>query len=186
MSASDYELVKMCLSGEQGAFAEILSRYKKLVYNVIYNFMGNAPDVSDLFQEVFLKAYKSLARYNPDYRFATWVMKIATNVCLDRLREKGLEHADVDWIEDVSDERPNPEEQCLERERLERIRRAIRELPEDYRTPVTLFHQQGLSYEALAEVLGQPMSIIKNRLYRARLMLREKLCPENRGEASSW
>ena len=182
---SDYELVKRFMSGERDAFVEIFVRYKKLVYNTVYNFMGDSPEVSDLFQEVFLRIYKSLARYNPEYQFSTWTMRITTNVCLDRLRQKRPEHASMDDIEEVGDDRLNPEGQYLARERAERIRRAVQELPEDYRIPVILFHQQGLSYEAMVEVLGQPMTIIKNRLYRARLMLRDRLGPDREEEASS-
>ena len=65
LEQTDYELVKICLSGKRDTFSEIVTRYKRLVYATIYNFMGNSPDVSDLFQEVFLKVYKSLASYNP-------------------------------------------------------------------------------------------------------------------------
>ena len=147
--------------------------------------MGNSPDVSDLFQEVFLKVYKSLASYNPHYQFSTWVVKIATNVCLDRLRQKRTEQVPMEDIEEVVDNRLNPEDHYLAGERLERIRQAVQELPEDYRVPVILFHQQGLSYEALVKITGQPVTIVKNRLYRARLMLKDKLNPDNEKEKPS-
>jgi RNA polymerase sigma factor (sigma-70 family) len=185
VEASDGELVKRCLSGERDVFAEILLRYKRLVYSTIYNFMGSSPDVNDLFQEVFLRIFKSLGRYDPEYQFSTWAMKITTNVCIDRMRQKRPEHAAIEEIEELGDDRPNPEDEYLARERAERIRKAVRELPEDYRTPVILFHQQGLSYEAMVEVLGQPMTIIKNRLYRARVMLRDKLRPDREEGATS-
>ena len=178
LEQTDYELVKICLSGKRDIFSEIVARYKRLVYATIYNFMGNSPDMSDLFQEVFLKVYKSLASYNPDYQFSTWVVKIATNVCLDRLRQKRTEQVPLEDIEEVVDNSLNPEERYLAGERLERIRQAVQELPEDYRVPVILFHQQGFSYEALVEITGQPVTVIKNRLYRARLMLRDKLNPD--------
>jgi RNA polymerase sigma factor (sigma-70 family) len=182
---TDYELVRICLSGKRDTFSEVVRRYKRLVYGVIYNFMGNSPDASDLFQEVFLKVYKSLASYNPDYQFSTWTVKIATNVCLDRLRQKRTEQVPIEDIEEVADDRLNPEDRYLVQERLERIRQAVRELPEDYRVPVVLFHQQGLSYEALVEITGQPVTIVKNRLYRARLMLRDKLNPDKKKEKPS-
>jgi RNA polymerase sigma factor (sigma-70 family) len=91
----------------------------------------------------------------------------------------------MEEIEEVGDDRPNPEDQYLARERMEQIRKAVQELPEEYRIPVILFHQQGLSYETMVEVLGQPMTIIKNRLYRARLMLRDRLCPDREMEEAS-
>jgi RNA polymerase sigma factor (sigma-70 family) len=181
LEASDYELIKTCLSGRQDAFAVIVTRYKKLVYNVIYNCTGGHGEADDLSQEVFLRVYRSLNRFNPDYRFATWVIKIATNVCLDWLHRNKNEPAPAEALTGVRDNRSNPEEQYMqymEHEELGRIRKAMRELPEKYRIPVVLFHQQGLSYKELEEILNQPETIIKNRLYRARLMMKEKLCPE--------
>ncbi len=174
---TDYELVRRCLSGKRDAFSELVTRYKRLIYSTIYNFIGDSPDMSDVFQEVFLKVYKSLASYNPAYRFSTWVVKITTNECLDRLRQKKSEHVPIEDIEEIIDDRLNPEDHYLTEERLRRIRQAVQELPEEYRVPVILFHQQGLSYEALVEITGQPITIIKNRLYRARLMLKDKLNP---------
>lgn len=185
LEVTDYELVQKCLSGNQGSFAEIVARYKKLIYNVVYNFIGNSPDLKDLFQEVFLRVHKSLANYNPDYQFSTWVVKIASNVCLDQLRRKRSEQMTMEDITEVSDNRPNPEDQYIARERLEKIRKAVQELPEDYRILVILFHQQELSYEAMGQILDQPITIIKNRLYRARLMLRDKLSVDKKGETSS-
>ncbi len=184
VETSDNELVRRCLSGEKDAFAVIVGRYEKLVYNIVYNLMGSSSEGGDLFQEAFLRMYRSLNRYNPTYRFATWAIKITTNVCLDRLRQGRPEHRALEDVEEMGDGRADPEQQCLDRERRERVRNAVDELPPEYRTLVILFHQQGLPYGTLAEVLGQPMSIIKNRLYRARLMLREKLSPYE--EASSW
>jgi RNA polymerase sigma factor (sigma-70 family) len=182
LERTDYELIRICLSGKRDTFSEIVTRYKRLVYATICNFIGNSPDVNDLFQEVFLKVYKSLASYNPDYQFSTWVVKIATNVCMDRLRQKRLEQAPTEDIDEIVDHRLNPEDHYLAKERLERIKRAVQELPEDYRVLVILFHQQGLSYEALVQITGQPVTIVKNRLYRARLMLRDKLNPDKEKE----
>ncbi len=181
METADYELIKTCLSGHQDAFAVIVTRYKKLVYNVIYNCTGGHRETDDLSQEVFLKVYKSLGRYNPDYKFATWVMKITTNVCIDWFGRNKNESVTSDALTQVSDSRSNPEEQYLRNEDLGWIRKAISGLPEKYRIPVVLFHQQGLSYKELEEILNQPETVIKNRLYRARLMLRDVLSPE-RGE----
>ncbi len=181
METADYELIKTCLSGHQDAFAEIVTRYKKLVHNVIYNCTGGNRDTDDLSQEVFLKVYKSLGRYNPDYKFATWVIKITTNVCIDWISRNKNETVTADALTQVRDNRANPEDQYLKNEDLGRIRKAINALPEKYRIPVVLFHQQGLPYKELEEILNQPETIIKNRLYRARLMLKDNLSSD-RGE----
>lgn len=175
MEASDLELIESCLANDQEAFAELLSRYKKLIYNVIYNLMGNSSEVNDIFQEVFIRIFKSLHQYNPDYRFTTWAIKITTNMCLDRLRQKKSTLVPIENFSGVYDNRSNPEEKYIIMEQGLRVRKAVNELPDIYRITVVLFHQQGLSYEEMTSILNEPMTIIKNRLYRARLMLKEKL-----------
>ncbi len=174
---TDYDLIRACLSGNTELFSGIVTRYKKLVYSTIFNIIGDSPDINDLFQEVFLRAYRSLRTYNPDYRFATWLMKITTNICLDRIRQN-REQSVGEGVEEFADERLNPEDYCIAVERQQRMRKAVAALPEQYRVPLVLFHQEGCSYEALVEIIGEPLTIIKNRLYRARLMLRERLNPE--------
>lgn len=175
MELTDYELVKRCLSGDQGSFSEIVNRYKKLIYSVVYNMIPDKQDVYDISQEVFMRIYKSLHKYNPEYKFSTWSVKITTNLCLDMLRKKKLDSLPLDEIAGVANSSLTPEEIYIKKERAVRIHEAIDELPEKYRMPIILFHQQGLSYEEITEVLSEPMTIIKNRLYRARAMLRQKL-----------
>lgn len=177
METADYELIKSCLSGQKEAFKEIVTGYKKLVYNVIYNCIGRNSEASDLSQEAFIRVYRSLGSYNPEYRFATWLIKITINVCRDWITRNKNAPALWDAANEVRDSRSGPEEDFINRDELTRVRKAVSELPEKYRLPVVLFHQQGLSYKELEKVLGQPESIIKNRLYRARLMLRNQLNP---------
>lgn len=184
MELTDSELIQKCLAGNRDIFAELVSRYKKLIYGVIYNISGDFTEANDLFQEVFLRIYKSLHRYNSDYQFATWAIRITTNVCRDRLRQKKMEPVPVEEINETEDDQNNPESQYLAREQINGIRKAIGELPEKYRIPIILFHQQRLSYEEMAKILDQPVSVIKNRLYRARLMLRDKLNSNGKGGAS--
>jgi len=184
LEVTDYELIQQCLSGSREMFSELVTRYKRLVYHTIVNFLGNSPEVHDLSQEVFLRIYQSLHRYNPDYPFAPWAVKITTNLCLDRLRRKRHEPVTMDDMVEFTDKRGSPEEQYLEREWREKIRRVVAGLPEKYKVPLILFHQQGLSYEAISQIMDQPMTIVKNRLYRARLMLRDKLKPNGEGGVS--
>lgn len=182
MEISDYELIKKCLSGDQQMFAELVSRYKKLVYSVVYNMINDKQEVNDISQEVFIRIYRSLDRYNPEYKFSTWVVKITTNFCLDILRKKKIDYTPIEEIQDISRENDTPEDKYIRNERSERIRKAISELPDKYRMPIVLFHQNGMSYEEICKILNEPMTIIKNRLYRARLMLREKLEPDRKEE----
>ena len=178
MGSSDQELIKRCIAGSEEAFAEIVGRYKRLIYSVVYNMIGDREQSNDISQEAFVRIYKALERYNPQYKFSTWAVKIATNLCLDVLRQKKLDSVPIEEVENVSSCFVTPETKYVEKERNERIRRAIAELPDKYRIPIILFHQGGLSYEEMTEVLKQPMSIVKNRLYRARKMLRKELMSE--------
>jgi RNA polymerase sigma factor (sigma-70 family) len=177
LEKSDIELISESISGDQDAFAEIVSRYKKLVYSVVYNIMDDKQEVSDVSQEVFIRIYKSMDRYNPEFKFSTWCVKIATNLCLDTLRKRKVTYVPLEDAEGICSNSETPEDKALRMERSRRIREAITELPEKYRIPIVLFHQNGMSYEEMVKILNEPMTIIKNRLYRARLMLREKLMP---------
>lgn len=183
MELTDYELIQKCLAGQHEYFEELVTRYKKLIFSVVYNMINDKEEVSDLSQEVFIRIYKALDRYDPKYKFSTWAVRIATNLCLDIHRKKKVNSTSIDEIGDLSDGVDTPEDSYLRKERSERIRRAIQELPEKYRTPIILFHQNGLSYEEMTKVLGEPMTIIKNRLYRARIMLKEALMKERKEEA---
>lgn len=175
MEASDVDLIQECLSGNQDAFSILVTRYKKLIFNVVYNMITDKQEVNDIAQEVFIRIYKSLDRYNPKYKFSTWTVKIATNLCLDVLRKKKIDSTPIEEIEGVPSDLETPEKKYISKERSRRIRDAITGLPEKYRTPIILFHQNGLSYEEITKVLNEPMTIIKNRLYRARLLLRDSL-----------
>lgn len=183
MEASDYELIQQCLSGRRECFEELVTRYKKLVFSIVYNFIHDREEVNDISQEVFIRIYKSLDRYNPEYKFSTWASKISTNLCLDILRKKKVDSTPIEEIEGMASGAETPEMSYINKERSEQIRKAILDLPEKYRIPIVLFHQNGLSYEEITRVLNEPMTIVKNRLYRARLMLKEKLMPGRKEEA---
>ncbi|MCX7711316.1 MAG: sigma-70 family RNA polymerase sigma factor [Clostridia bacterium] len=175
MQLTDIEIIERCLNGDQDSFAELVSRYKKLIYNTVYYYIKDSEEMNDICQEVFLRIYKSLRSYNQQYKFSTWAVKIASNLCLDILRKKKLASTPIEEIENVSREEDTPERKVISKEKTIAIRRAIENLPEKYRTPIILYHQNGVSYKEIAQMLNQPMSIIKNRLYRARMALRESL-----------
>ena len=175
METSDIDLIKACLNGNNDAFSELVTRYKKLIYNVVYNMINDKQEINDIAQEVFIRIYRSLGRYNPEYKFSTWSVKIATNFCLDVLRKKRVDTVSIEDLVSVSSNVDTPEEQYVSKERSAKIREAVDELPEKYRVPVILFHKNGLSYEEMTKIMNEPMTIIKNRLYRGRLMLKDKL-----------
>ncbi len=175
LELTDYQLVQKCLDGEQIFFEELVERYKKLVYSVVWNKIKDKQEVNDIAQEIFIRLYKTLHKYNPEYKFSTWTVKIATNICLDILRKKKVDSVPIEEIEIMSKDDTTPEAQYLKEESRQQLFSAIDELPDKYKEPIIMFHQKGLSYEEIMLELNQPMSIVKNRLYRARIMLRQKL-----------
>ncbi len=183
LEMSDSRLVRKCLEGHTGFFEELVKRYKKLVYSIVLRYLRDRQDVYDASQEIFIRVYRSLSRYNPEYRFSTWVASISTNYCLDLLRKKRVDTVPVEEIEIMADDRFTPESAVIDMEKRKMISDAINELPKKYREPIVLFHSKGLSYQEISEQLRQPMSIVKNRIYRARHMLRRKLLPLRREEA---
>ncbi|MGE4283455.1 MAG: RNA polymerase sigma factor, partial [Clostridia bacterium] len=153
----------------------LVNRYKKLIYTVVYRILNDKEEASDIAQEVFIKLFLSLDKYNPEYKFSTWSAKVATNLCLDKLRKKKIDIMSVDDMVYEPGDEENPETTYLRNERAMKIEKAIQSLPEKYKIPIILFHQQGFSYDEICKVLDEPLSIVKNRLHRARHMLRDKL-----------
>jgi RNA polymerase sigma factor (sigma-70 family) len=175
MERTDNELVIECLEGDQEAYSELITRYKRLIYSVAYKFSRDSDEVNDLAQEAFIKIYRSLSRYDSQYKFSTWSVKVATNICLDHVRRKRLNSVSLDEIENFTGKNNSPEEYYLRKEKSQALKNAIAGLPEIYRVPIILYHQKGMSYKEIAEKLGKPMSIIKNRIFRARNTLKESL-----------
>ncbi|NLY43700.1 MAG: sigma-70 family RNA polymerase sigma factor [Clostridiaceae bacterium] len=183
MELTDYEIIRQCLKGNKDAFAEIVTRYKKLVYTIVLRMINDKEEANDVAQEVFIKLYRSLDRYDPRYKFSTWAVKITSNYCLDILRKKKVETTSVDDMIYEPGHNDSPESAYLKLEQKKRIEEAINSLPDKYKLPIILFHQHGYSYEEICEILDEPLSIVKNRLHRARHMLREKLVDVKREEA---
>jgi RNA polymerase sigma-70 factor (ECF subfamily) len=175
LELTDYELVQKCIKGEHQFFSELVARYKKLIYNVVYNLTKDKKEVDDIVQEVFIKVFKSLSKYNPEYKFSTWSVTIARNLCVDLMRKKKVAVTSIEEIDFVSRDFNTPENKYMDKERALIIRRAIEQLPENYRTPVVLYYQKGKAYKEIAQMLNLPVTIIKNRLYRARMTLKESV-----------
>lgn len=175
MDKTDYEIICDCISGNNDAFEELVIRYKKLIYSVVYNLIKDKEETNDISQEVFIRIYKALDRYNPEYKFSTWAVKIATNLCMDKFRKKRLETVNIEDEKRIVDKSKSPEEILLNKEKKRYIKEALDSLPPKYKLLIVLYHQKGMSYNEMVDILNKPMSIIKNRLFRARLMLRESL-----------
>lgn len=175
MERTDNEIILECLNGNKEAFSELVTRYKRLVYSVTYKFTKDSDEANDMAQDAFIKIYKSLSQYDSQYKFSTWTVKVTTNICIDYMRRKKTNTVSLDEIENLVGKNNSPEEHYLRKEKSMILKKAIDSLPEIYRIPIILYHQQGLSYKEIAEKLDKPISIVKNRIFRARHTLRESL-----------
>jgi RNA polymerase sigma-70 factor (ECF subfamily) len=148
----------------------------------VYNILYDKNEVLDVSQEVFLRIYKNLDKYNPKYKFSTWAVKVSTNLCLDINRKKKLNTSSIEEIEFCLGDYETPEKEFLIKEEKINLQNIIDELPDKYRIPIILYHKNNMSYEDIKKVLGQPMSIVKNRLYRARKILKDKILKKRKEE----
>ena len=172
---SDYEIIRLCINEDREAFTEIVARYKNLVYSVVLKMLHNPEDANDMAQEIFIKVYKNLERYSPDYKFSTWIMRIATNHVIDYKRKKRNETLPLEEYDAVLSVSETPESQFLKNEHTQTINGLLASLPEIYKVPIVLFHQQGLSYQEISDIVQEPLSKVKNRIFRGRRMLKESL-----------
>lgn len=172
---SDYEIIKICINGDKEIFSELVSRYKNLVYSIILKMTADGEEANDLAQEVFIKIYKNLDKYFPDYKFSTWIIRITTNHVIDYRRKKKQETVPFEEVDYEISSGSSPEEIYIKKEQKEMLEELVGSLPEMYKIPIVLYHRQGLSYQEIADVINEPLSKVKNRIFRGRKMLKESL-----------
>ena len=187
-SASDQEVVVRARAGEEAAYRELVRRYERPVFSLIYRIVRNRELAEDLSQDTFVKVLNALSTYRPEYKFSSWVFKIANNVAIDQLRRRELDtlslegspHATTpEMIEATALEIGEPAESALDevanRELGSQIERAIARLRPDYRSCILLRHVEGRPYEEIAEILDLPLGTVKTYIHRARHELRKAL-----------
>lgn len=175
MPLSDAQIVENILQGDASGFQELVTRYQKPVFSICYRMLRQREEAEDLSQEVFLKAYRYLRQYNHEHKFSSWILKIATNTCIDAIRKKRVDTMPLDEEIKTNQEDVSAEKAFLQEEAHREIESAIAALPPDYRMVVLLYHHHGQSYQQIADNLDIPMSMVKNRLFRARKLLKESL-----------
>jgi RNA polymerase sigma-70 factor, ECF subfamily len=175
---SEEQLIRHARQGDTDAFEVLVHRYERYVFNLAYRVLGDAAEADDLAQAAFYQAWRGLAGFRQQARFSTWLYRIATNLCYNRL--PGL-RADLTALVpdeealDLPDERQEVERVILTEELRQILYQAIEDLPEGYRLLVTLRHLQELSYEEIAQVTALPLGTVKTGIFRARRLLREAL-----------
>lgn len=180
-AVADCDLVTRAIAGREDGFEELVRRYQRPIAAYVYRMVGNYDAALDLTQEVFIKVYGSLARYRPEYKFSTWIYKIAHNAAVDHLRRYSTrEQALVSQVDGEPFELPleskrlSPEQESEKAERRVEIETVVRQLPAAYRELIVLRHSHDLSYDEIAEVTGLPLGTVKNRLFRAREVMRQQ------------
>ena len=170
---TDKEAVRECLKGNKDAFSEIVARYKNLVFSKVYNVTGNYEDTLDLSQEVFVKIYRNLEKYDPSYSFASWVIRITINHTIDYMRKNKIATLPLDENEyNIHHNEISPEQEYLDKVERKKLNRAIDALSDKYRLPLVMYYSQGMKYGEIAEALDIPLTKVKNRIYRARKKLK--------------
>ncbi|MAS37720.1 MAG: RNA polymerase subunit sigma-24 [Anaerolineaceae bacterium] len=171
--------VEETLDGNQDAFAELVNTYQNAVYNLCYRMLGERTEAEDATQEAFLRAFLNMDRYDPARSFKTWVLSIASNHCIDRLRKRRLTWLSLEEplppnINLRSDE-PEPEQAAIHDERSQAVQALLNNLSTEYRAAVILRYWYDYSYAEIADILDTTESAIKSRLFRARQALADRI-----------
>ena len=182
------QLISACVAGSQRAFADLVGRYKVMVYNLVDRSVGDPGVTDDLAQEVFLRVHRGLPAFRGEAKLSTWIFRIAHRVCLEELQKPHRRQAYVR----LDDRRDDPEhsrapeaawtvdKEFGEVELRRDVERWLQELPPHYRTALTLHYMQEQRYSEIAEIMNLPEGTVKTYLHRAKQVLRRKMLNEER------
>ncbi|MBI5403074.1 MAG: sigma-70 family RNA polymerase sigma factor [Ignavibacteriae bacterium] len=182
--AEDIILIDDAIAGKQEAYRRLMTKYRQLIYNLIFRMIRNKEDVEDLTQEAFIKAFNSLDKFDKQFSFSTWLFKIATNNCIDYLRKKKLNTfsidkelggEDDDYQFEIPDSDRTPDKNLMESERKKILEEAIENLPSKYKSVILLRHRDEKDYEEIAKKLKLPLGTVKAHIFRGRELLNKYL-----------
>jgi RNA polymerase sigma factor (sigma-70 family) len=182
LSDEDRILIERCLKGDEKAFEELLGKYRTSVYSICLRMVRNRTVAEDIAQEVFIKVFSALNRYDPTFPFSSWLNRITSNLCIDHLRrekertislDQPVGGDDDDLLIQIPAPDAGPDRQMESSEMMATLEEALGSLPEHYRVIVILRHQEQLSYEEIADTLGIPLGTVKARIHRARNIIME-------------
>ena len=172
----DLLIVSQIVSGQKDLFRLLIRRYERAVYGMGLSFFRNEEDASDFAQEVFLKVYRSLSRFEGRSRFSTWLYKIAYNTAINGVdRKKEYQSLAEEGTGPPVSDLETPEKILLRQAAKQAILEALEELPERYRICVDMFFFYDRSYQEIEAITGYPVNTIKSHVFRAKKILREKL-----------
>jgi len=173
-------LVDKILAGDAEAFKSLIEQSQRLVSHIVFKMIPNEADREDLCQEVFMRVYNYLSGFEFRSKLSTWIARIAYNTCGNYLEKKKIPlYEDMTpedkTIDSCAGDRPLPDEQVEKQEISERLRDEIDQLPIRYRTIITLYHLDEMSYSEIGEIMKLPEGTVKSYLFRARKLLKERL-----------
>lgn len=176
---TDEKLVELTLEGQQEAYAILVKRYEKQIFSLAYRLGGDYTESRDLAQEVFLRVYQELRSFDTKRKFFPWFYRVAHNTCINGLKRLPKAALALDEIQDFA-ETPeqaefSPELSFEQQETVSALKKAIIQLPEQFRIPILLKYIEGLSYKEISQQMDLPVSTIETRLYRGRQMLQKRL-----------
>jgi RNA polymerase sigma-70 factor (ECF subfamily) len=173
---SDELIISQIKAGQKDLFRLLVRRYKRPVYGMGLSFLRNAEDAGDFTQEVFLKVYRSLSRFEGRSRFSTWLYKVAYNTALNGVnRRKEYQSLAEGEAEFEASDGDTPERQLIRKAAKEAVLASLEELPERYRICIDMFFFYDCSYQEIEAVTGFPVNTVKSHVFRAKKLLREKL-----------
>jgi RNA polymerase sigma-70 factor (ECF subfamily) len=188
VSLPDADVVRLAQEGRELAFRELVRRYERPVFSLVYRMVRDRETAEDLAQDAFIKVLNHIDRYSPEFKFSSWVFKIANNVAIDHLRRRRLDTVSMDGsphassaaeVEastfDVSSDQESALDEMEARELGDQIESAIGQLRPEYRACIMLRHVEGRSYEEIASTLDLPLGTVKTYIHRARHELRRAL-----------
>ena len=188
---NDSELIRRILSGNNEAFEELINQHQRLVSHIVYRFFPNKTDSEEICQEIFLKVYSHLKGFKFQSKLSTWIGKITYNICMNYARKQKLFLLD-DLVQiDNSSEPTNfeiygnedtPDVIVENKDMSEIIGKIIQNIPLQYRTVLTMYHLDQLSYKEISEIMNLPEGTIKSYIFRGRKLLKEKIIAEYQGE----
>ncbi len=182
--AEDSRLIANAIAGDQSAFRAIMKKYHDPVCNLLYRMIRQKDEVEDLAQEAFIKAFQSLASFNEEFAFSTWLFKIASNNCIDYIRKRKLQTFSIDkpiasgdgeFSFEIPDSTYEPDREIIAGQRTKLLNEAISSLPPRYRTVILMRHTEEKDYAEIAKELKLPIGTVKAHIFRAREMLYKNL-----------
>ena len=174
-AADDRACVEACLAGEQDAFDAIVERHRRQVYQLCFRYVGNHADASDLAQDTFIRAFKGLRGFQGQSSLATWLYRIAVNVCLNRVALKTPRAAALEPAERIDSKAERPDVALMRAERATEVRAAIRNLPPKQRATLILRVYHELPHEEIAAILGGSVGAAKANFFHALANLKKLL-----------